>query len=112
MIYVSLGYQEREEKKFFQYKNRRQGFISRSNTGHVFLSKFLCFDLLRNSNKTILHIQVIMLEEFQSVKLPDGKHCMNIIIMETIATKLFAVVSLHFPWINEHQFASGECSLK
>lgn len=36
-----------------------------------------------------------MLKEFKSLELPDGKHCMNIIIMETIATKLFAVVSLH-----------------
>lgn len=36
-----------------------------------------------------------MLKEFKSVKLPDGKHCMNIIIMETITTKLFAAVSLH-----------------
>lgn len=84
-----------KEKGFFQYKNRRQGFISRSNVRYVFLSQFLCFDLPRNSNKAILHIQVTMLEEFKSVKLPDGKHCMDISIMETIATKLFAEVSLH-----------------
>lgn len=39
-----------------------------------------------------------MLKEFKSVKLPDGKHWMNTIIMYTTASKVFAAVSLHLNW--------------